>query len=644
MKKSLITIAATAFVLFSIGFIANANGISITMPKLKITPIAHHNEKDNFSVESFDTLNGYKTMLHSGLSSDESTANPNLFKTVFVMESMLYAISNDITMNKDVREAEIIRLKKDISLAKTLIDEAKLRATVYVGVSSTTEMKKGRSLQSSGSGFIIDNKQCLVMTNDHVAGDGVTIKVTYVTGFTENGNEITNTTDAEIIGTPDDKDKNDLALLKLNSCENTFWAPIGDSDILKHGEKVTAIGAPFGFKWTITSGVVSNDQQHNLGKAAWALIQTDAAVNPGNSGGPLFNTAGEIIGVNSLIYSGQGENNGIAFAHSSNIIRLFLRNTHLYGHMITPRFGVMVSDITKNRANVLEIPQWRLPEYSQYYGVEVSGFTDVSAGREGGLEIGDVILEFNSKPIFNGFNLIREVDKTILDELITVRVLRDGEVHAFQMTLNNTWAPPEPHVTSGPYVDNMGWDLEMDPDKYNGIDLPVIANAAMLSPAFNTLAFYVPEISGGITEESAIDFQTPGLRSAWFRAGIPIPAQRVQKANFLAIKGIQATGMHKLDLTTIPAEDRIEYLDNYITLAHMEKRSIILEVTDYTSEKIIQRAEFDIPEDIEDLNVRGQTMSAEAIRKLLQSIKDMPEKEETSETFWVDIFPKEFNG
>lgn len=560
---------------------------------------------------SLMNLNSYEHMvLTPGLNVNESTINPNL------SEKERY--------------------------------QAMLRASVKIHSTTRTDFTaSGIKNGGLGSGGILDNKKCLIFTNNHVVTGGNILEVEYTIGFTQKNKPLKKRVPAKLIGTP--SAEYDLAVLQAESCETTFWMPLENSDKVSHGDTVTIVGNPRGMTDSFSHGIVSNPEQSLPGNIA-PFIQTDASINPGNSGGPMFNDKGYVIGVNAQIFSSSGGNQGLGFSIPSNILALYLRNNSLYSRMIMPRFGVEITPVSDNHATALGITDIRKKhykaEYLNYNGVRINNFSEGTLAKKT-LMVGDIILDFNHEPIASSSDLISGVRKVLLKTPANVRVLREDKLLDLKVPLADASVVKASEKTKGadPYTaesyDNyMGWNLEVSPSKYNDVDYPVIANAAMLSPAFKNLFLSKPEITGGETKESAVP---NAVRPILLRSRIPVPTWKIKKANFIAVKAVKSAGESKLDLSTIDPSDRIEYLENYVAAASVEKRPVIIEIVLYISEKITDRSEIKIPDVINDVSFQGRIIPGEEIKKMLEKIKNVPAVTNESKSLWIDIFPKAFD-
>jgi serine protease Do len=257
--------------------------------------------------------------------------------------------------------------------------------------------------KSLGSGFIIDHDGS-ILTNNHVVENAqkIVVKLADEREF-----------EAKVIG----KDaKTDVAVIKINAKDNFPIAPLGDSDRLEVGEWVMAIGNPFGLDNTVTSGIVSAKGRH-IGGPYDNFIQTDASINPGNSGGPLINLRGEVVGINSAIYSRSGGNIGIGFAIPINLVKELLPQLKGKGKVTRGYLGVLIQKVTPEIAESLGIDKPK--------GALVADITKAGPAEAAGIKVGDVITEFDGKEIRDSNELPIVVARTAVDKKVRVKVVRD---------------------------------------------------------------------------------------------------------------------------------------------------------------------------------------------------------------------------
>jgi serine protease Do len=262
-----------------------------------------------------------------------------------------------------------------------------------------------QTVQSLGSGFIIDASG-LIVTNNHVIADADEIVANLA-----NGTQLK----AEIVGVDD---KTDLALLRVTPKAPLKAVAFGRSDSLRVGEWVLAIGNPFGFSASVTAGIVSAlDRDINSGPYDH-YIQTDASINRGNSGGPLFNIGGEVVGINTAIMSPTGGSIGIGFAVPSEIAVPVIEQLRRFGEVRRGWIGVRIQDVTDDVAEGLGM--------TEASGALIAGVSDDGPAAAGGLKEGDVVIEFNGKPVKTMRDLPRVVADTPPGETVDVIVMRDG--------------------------------------------------------------------------------------------------------------------------------------------------------------------------------------------------------------------------
>ena len=272
-----------------------------------------------------------------------------------------------------------------------------------------------RRAASLGSGFIID-AEGIVVTNFHVIENAEEITVTLAdeTSFT-----------AKVLG---QDQKTDIAVLKIDPGDVALTAvPFGDSDKLRVGDWVLAIGNPFGLGGTVTAGIVSA-RGRDIGNGPYDdFIQTDASINRGNSGGPLFNTDGEVIGINTAIFSQSGGSVGIGFAISSNLATRVTKQLVEFGTTRRGWLGVFIQEVTPDIADTLGL--------DAPAGALVSSVNENSPADLAGLEPGDVILSFDNKKIDRMRDLPRIVAETDIGTKVVVEIFRGGRPSTVEVTL-----------------------------------------------------------------------------------------------------------------------------------------------------------------------------------------------------------------
>ena len=270
----------------------------------------------------------------------------------------------------------------------------------------------------SGTGFIID-KEGYILTNHHVVDNADVIKITL-----DNEKEF----EAELIGSDS---KTDIALLKIvkQTGDNTEfpYLTLGNSSDVEVGEWVVAIGNPFGLDHTVTTGVVSA-KARNIGAGPYdEYIQTDASINPGNSGGPLLNMSGDVIGINTAIFSRTGGNVGIGFTIPINMASDILEELKKDGRVTRGWLGVMIQKITPELAETFKL--------SDSNGALVNDVVPNGPAAMGGLKRGDVIVKFNGKEIVSVENLPKHVASVEPGKSVQVEIVRDGSKKSLDVTI-----------------------------------------------------------------------------------------------------------------------------------------------------------------------------------------------------------------
>ena len=258
--------------------------------------------------------------------------------------------------------------------------------------------------KSLGSGFLID-RDGSILTNNHVVenAEKIVVKLADEREF-----------EAKVVG----KDsKTDIAVIKINAKGNFSVPPLGDSDQLEVGEWVMAIGNPFGLDNTVTSGIVSAKGRH-IGAGPYDnFIQTDASINPGNSGGPLINLRGEVVGINTAIFSRTGGNIGIGFAIPINLVKELLPQLKGRGKVTRGYLRVLIQKVTPDIAESLGM--------DKPYGALVANVSKDGPAERAGVKVGDVIIEFDGKEIKDSNDLPIVVARTAVEKKAKLKVLRD---------------------------------------------------------------------------------------------------------------------------------------------------------------------------------------------------------------------------
>ena len=263
-----------------------------------------------------------------------------------------------------------------------------------------------RNVSSLGSGFIIDADKGYIVTNNHVIKDADEIKVVL---------HDDTTLDATLIGTDE---KTDIAVLQIKPQTKLSATKWGDSDNANVGSWIIAIGNPFGLGGTVTAGIVSARQRDINAGPYDDFIQTDASINRGNSGGPMFNMKGEVIGVNTAIFSPTGGSVGIGFAVPSNIVKSVVAQLVKYGETRRGWLGVRIQDVTPDIAESLGL--------GKAHGALISSVVDKSPAATAGIKPGDIITAFEGQDVTNSRALPRLVAEAEVGKSVKVTLWRDG--------------------------------------------------------------------------------------------------------------------------------------------------------------------------------------------------------------------------
>ena len=273
-----------------------------------------------------------------------------------------------------------------------------------------------------GSGVIITSDGYIV-TNNHVIEGAEKLEVTLNDNSTYN---------ATIIGTDA---SSDVALLKIDG-EDLPTIPFGDSDALKVGEWVLAVGNPFGFTSTVTAGIVSakarsiSSATHGRSMGIESYIQTDAAVNKGNSGGALVNTNGELVGINTAIYSQTGDYAGCSFAIPSALVKKIVTDIQQYGTVQRAVLGISYVELTADMAREKGIT-------ATNDGIYVGEVSEQSAAMEAGIKEGDVIIKLGGNPVKNSGQMMEQMNKLRPGDTVEITYIRDNKTRTTKATMKN---------------------------------------------------------------------------------------------------------------------------------------------------------------------------------------------------------------
>jgi len=293
---------------------------------------------------------------------------------------------------------------------------------------------------AQGSGFLI-SADGYIMTNNHVVGhaDKVTVQLLDGRDF-----------DAKIVGTDP---ATDIALIKINADEKLPFLKLGDSDKLEVGDWVLAFGNPFGLSHTLTAGIVSAKGRSGIGLSDYEnFIQTDAAINPGNSGGPLVNLDGEVVGMNSAIFTRSGGYMGIGFAIPINMAKNVRDQLIEHGTVKRGRLGVYIQDLTKELADSFGIDQRE--------GILVSQVMADSPAAKAGLQQGDVILALNGDKVDKVSKFRNKIAFTSPGTKVKLLVLRDGKKETIVAEIGTLETDQQGHAVSADALPKLGMTLQ----------------------------------------------------------------------------------------------------------------------------------------------------------------------------------------
>lgn len=295
-----------------------------------------------------------------------------------------------------------------------------------------------------GSGVIIDAAKGYVVTNNHVVDNATTIKVQLSDG---------RKFDAKVVG----KDpRSDIALIQIQEPKNLTAIQLADSDALRVGDYTVAIGNPFGLGETVTSGIVSALGRSGLNAENYEnFIQTDAAINRGNSGGALVNLNGELIGINTAILAPDGGNIGIGFAIPSNMVKSLTAQMVQYGQVRRGELGILGTELNSELAKAMKVDAQR--------GAFVSQVMPNSAAAKAGVKAGDVITSLNGKAIGSFAALRAEVGSMPIGSKVTLGLVRDGKPVNVSIELQQSSQTPAEAATvfsgiEGAEMSNKGKD------------------------------------------------------------------------------------------------------------------------------------------------------------------------------------------
>jgi len=332
----------------------------------------------------------------------------------------------------------------------------------FFGEEFVPNMPQSRKATSLGTGFVVDDKEGLLLTNFHVIADAEEIKIILTEQEADQGG-----VDATVVGADAEAD---VALLKIKSKRKLTAVIFGDSDTLQVGEWVMAVGNPFGHGHTVTHGIISAKERIVPISQFSNYLQTDAPINPGNSGGPLINTNGEVIGVNTAINAAA---QGIGFAIPINYVKKILPDLRTKGAVTRGFIGVNIAELTPALSKHLKLK-------SDTQGVVVSEVFDDAPAAKSGLQPYDVVTEVNGKKVNDGRQLVALISSYAPGTKITLKALRKGKEKKFELVIGKR--PSRESILS-----------KNDSEKNGGISKPAV-----------NIGMSIEELDGDVRKELGI--------------------------------------------------------------------------------------------------------------------------------------------
>lgn len=324
-----------------------------------------------------------------------------------------------------------------------------------------------RQTQSLGSGVVVDAKHGYIITNHHVIDKADEITVTLRSG---------ESLQAKVIGTDPDTD---VAVIQVEE-KNLTAIPLGNSNKLRVGDFAIAIGNPFGLGQTVTSGIVSALGRSGLGIEGYEdFIQTDASINPGNSGGALVNLHGELIGINTAIFSKSGGNIGIGFAIPINMVKNIMQQLVQHGEVKRGRLGAQAQDLTPQLAKAFELKYRR--------GAIITQVVKDSAADMAGLKPGDIVTHINGKRVKDADTLRNTIGLLRVGEQVTLKVLRDGKKHTLTASIEEPKLTQQGGDKLHGHLKGAGLaDIQEGSPLYGKIEGVIVTNTEQGSPAWRS--------------------------------------------------------------------------------------------------------------------------------------------------------------
>jgi serine protease Do/serine protease DegQ len=324
-----------------------------------------------------------------------------------------------------------------------------------------------RKTNSLGSGVIVDAKRGLVLTNNHVIANAVQITVTL-----RDGRQL----EAEVVGTDPETD---VAVIKMPAEDLVDIKP-ANSDESRVGDFVVAIGNPFGLGQTVTSGIISAMGRSGLGIEGYEdFIQTDASINPGNSGGALVNLRGELVGINTAIFSQSGGNIGIGFAIPINLAMQITEQLVTTGEVKRGYLGVSMQDISPSLAEAFGL--------DQQSGAIINEVVEDSPASRAGLKTGDIVISIDGKKIRNANHVANHIGLLPVGETIKFKVLRDGKQSEFVITVDErSQASTDPRSVNKLLQGVAVSDIEQDSPYFGKVEGAIVVNVERGSIAWRS--------------------------------------------------------------------------------------------------------------------------------------------------------------
>jgi len=321
----------------------------------------------------------------------------------------------DVFLTDD--ESNNIAVFRDVSPSVVFVTNTLIRRQLL-------SMNVMETPRGSGTGVVWD-KDGLIVTNFHVILGANRIVITLQSGKSY---------DAEVVGMAPEKD---IALLRINAPDEVLKPiPLGDSNDLSVGRKVLAIGNPFALDTTLTVGVVSalgREIKAANNRTIKDVIQTDAAINPGNSGGPLLNSSGQLVGVNTAIFSPSGASAGIGFAIPVNTVKKLIPQLQTYGKLYRPVLGI--ETLTDNWAKRLGVKGIAILSVKPGLAADRAGLVGVREDNRSQIHLGDVIVAINDEPMTNEDSLLTALEKFAPGDTVKVTTLKDEKILEYELTL-----------------------------------------------------------------------------------------------------------------------------------------------------------------------------------------------------------------